>query len=104
MPTKKIPRIFCHLKQKILEAPQYNQEEGWKTIFDEDEILKVYRERSDHASSVIWTKEDAPILDEAQAALGPRSVYKEEDAISTFGGVPFELEKHNVDFFVGSAM
>lgn len=24
------------------------------------------------------------------------------DAISTFGGVPFELEKHNVDFFVGA--
>ena len=25
-------------KQKIIEAPQYNQKEGWKTIFDEDEI------------------------------------------------------------------
>ena len=26
------------LKKKIIEAPQYNQEDGWKTIFDEDEI------------------------------------------------------------------
>ena len=25
-------------KKKIIEAPQYNQEDGWKTIFDEDEI------------------------------------------------------------------
>ena len=37
-----------------------------RNIFAEAEILKLYRERSDHASSVIWTKEDAPILDEAQ--------------------------------------
>ena len=26
-------------KQKIIEAPQYNQKDGWKTIFNEDEIL-----------------------------------------------------------------
>ena len=58
-----------------------------RNIFDEDEILKLFRERSDHASSVIWTKEDAPILDEAQAALGPRSGHKEEDAIRTFGHI-----------------
>ena len=42
-----------------------------RNIFAEAEILKLYRERSDHASSVIWTKEDAPILDEAQAASRP---------------------------------
>ncbi|MEC7292347.1 MAG: AAA family ATPase [Actinomycetota bacterium] len=58
-----------------------------RNIFAEAEILKLYRERSDHASSVIWTKEDAPILDEAQAALGPRSGHKEEDAIRTFGHI-----------------
>ena len=56
-------------------------------IFDEHEILKLHRERSDHASSVNWTKEDAPILDEAQATLGPRSGHKEEDAIRTFGHI-----------------
>jgi len=53
----------------------------------EGEILKLHRERSDHVSSVIWTKEDAPILDEAQAALGPRSGHKEEDVIRTFGHI-----------------
>ncbi|MDP6340995.1 MAG: AAA family ATPase [Acidimicrobiales bacterium] len=58
-----------------------------RNIFAEAEILKLYRERSGHASSVIWTKEDAPILDEAQAALGPRSGHKEEDAIRTFGHI-----------------
>ncbi|MEC7714513.1 MAG: UvrD-helicase domain-containing protein, partial [Actinomycetota bacterium] len=58
-----------------------------RNIFAEAEILKLYRERSGHASLVIWTKEDAPILDEAQAALGPRSGHKEEDAIRTFGHI-----------------
>ena len=38
-------------KQKIIEAPQYNQEDGWKTIFDEDEIW-WYRSEPDLDVSV----------------------------------------------------
>ena len=33
----------------------------------------------------------------------PTTTISHIDAISTFGGVPFDLEKYNVDFFVGSA-
>lgn len=33
----------------------------------------------------------------------PQTTISHVDAISTFGGVPFNLEKYNVDFFVGSA-
>ena len=64
----------------LLKSAAYN-------IFEEHEILKLYRDRSDHASTVTWTKEDAPILDEAQAALGPRPAYKDEDVIRTFGHI-----------------
>lgn len=56
-------------------------------VIEDNEILKLHRERSNHASSVIWTKEDAPILDEAQAALGLRPAYKDEDVIRTFGHI-----------------
>lgn len=38
-------------KQKIIEAPQYNQKDGWKTIFNEDEIL-WYRSEADLDVSV----------------------------------------------------
>ena len=38
-------------KKKIIEAPQYNQEDGWKTIFDEDEIW-WYRSEPDLDVSV----------------------------------------------------
>jgi 2-aminoethylphosphonate-pyruvate transaminase len=32
----------------------------------------------------------------------PKETLSHVDAISTFGGVPFDIEKHNVDFFVGA--
>ncbi|MFP4512419.1 MAG: HelD family protein [Acidimicrobiales bacterium] len=38
----------------------------------DDEWRSLHRPRSDHASSVIWTTDDVPLLDEARALLGPR--------------------------------
>ena len=35
--------------------------------FTEEEILLLHRERTEHASKVLWTEHDAPVLDEAQA-------------------------------------
>ena len=52
-----------------------------------DEIAALYRPRSSHATEVDWTSEDVPILDEAQAQLGPRAGYKEEETIRTYGHI-----------------
>ncbi len=53
----------------------------------EDATQALYRPRSPHASQVNWTSHDVPILDEAQAQLGPRSGYKEEETIRTYGHI-----------------
>ena len=50
-------------------------------------IEALYRPRSPHASQVDWTSQDVPILDEAQAQLGPRGGYKEEETIRTYGHI-----------------
>ena len=60
-------------KQKILEAPQYNQEEGWKTIFDEDEIL-WYRSEADLDVSVhyILNRYTGKLREETRIFAGDR--------------------------------
>ena len=55
--------------------------------FSQEEIIQLYRVRSSHASKVLWTEHDAPILDEAQAILGSRNGFKEEETIRTFGHI-----------------
>ncbi len=55
--------------------------------FRREDILKLHRDRSSHASNVLWTKHDAPLLDEAQEVLGPRTAYKEEETIRTYGHI-----------------
>ena len=60
-------------KQKIIEAPQYNQEEGWKTIFDEDEIL-WYRSEADLDVSVhyILNRYTGKLREETRIFTGDR--------------------------------
>ena len=55
--------------------------------FSQEEIIQLYRVRSSHASKVLWTEHDAPILDEAQAILGSRNGFTEEETIRTFGHI-----------------
>ncbi len=47
----------------------------------------LYRPRADHASDVVWTADDAPLLDEALALLGPRPGHKLSDSIRTYGHI-----------------
>ena len=47
----------------------------------------LYRPRSAHASEVVWTADDAPLLDEALALLGPRPGHKQADSIRTYGHI-----------------
>ena len=57
------------------------------SFFTDEDIEALYRSRSLHALEVEWTSDDVPILDEAQAQLGPRAGYKEEETIRTYGHI-----------------
>ncbi|WP_440634905.1 hypothetical protein [Candidatus Pelagibacter sp. HIMB1746] len=60
-------------KQKIIEAPQYNQKDGWKTIFEEDEIL-WYRSEADLDVSVhyILNRYSGKLREETRILTGDR--------------------------------
>ncbi len=47
-------------------------DDGDLGALSDDEWRALHRPRSEHASKVIWTTDDVPMLDEAQALLGPR--------------------------------
>ena len=60
-------------KQKIIQAPQYNQKDGWKTIFEEDEIL-WYRSEADLDVSVhyILNRYSGKLREETRILTGDR--------------------------------
>ncbi len=58
---------------------------GSQLTSEETELL--YRPRAAHASDVVWTADDAPLLDEALALLGPRPGHKLADSIRTYGHI-----------------
>ena len=47
----------------------------------------LFRERATHASNVIWTAHDVPLLDEARAVLGSRPGRRSEDQLRTYGHI-----------------
>jgi len=56
-------------------------------VFDDDEIMRLHRERGLHAESVIWRFADVPLLDEARALLGYRPGKRQQDAVRTYGHI-----------------
>ncbi len=52
-----------------------------------DEVDLLHRPRAAHASRVVWTAEDAPLLDEALALLGPRPSHRRADSVRTYGHI-----------------
>ncbi len=55
--------------------------------FTDEEILRLGRSRSGHASEVIWRFGDVPLLDEVRALLGFRPGKRNEDAVRTYGHI-----------------
>ena len=51
------------------------------------EVELLHRPRAGHASEVIWSFQDVPVLDEARALLGYRPGHREEDAVLTYGHI-----------------
>ncbi len=57
------------------------------SVLTPDETDLLYRPRSAHASEVVWTADDAPLLDESLALLGPRPGHKQADSVRTYGHI-----------------
>ncbi len=58
-----------------------------RKFFTDAELALLHRPRSDDASSIVWTSNDVPLLDEALELLGPRPRHVDEDGIRTYGHI-----------------
>jgi DNA helicase IV len=62
-------------------------------VFAEQEWMALHREWSETLAEVVWTHEDAPVLDEARALLGPKPRRRrpgessDNDEIRTYGHI-----------------
>lgn len=54
---------------------------------DPAEIELLHRPRRGHADEVVWSFQDAALLDEARALLGPRPGHRSEDEVRTYGHI-----------------
>lgn len=63
------------------------------TLLTEDEWQSLHRERSESLGEIEWTHDDAPLLDEARALLGPKPRRRrqgeanDDDEIRTYGHI-----------------
>ena len=57
------------------------------SVLSSDETELLYRPRTAHASEVVWTADDAALLDEALAILGPRPGHRQADTVRTYGHI-----------------
>jgi DNA helicase IV len=64
-----------------------------RDLLTEDEWRSLHRRRSEHVDDVVWTSDDAPLLDEARAILGPKPRKRrqgesaDDDEIRTYGHI-----------------
>ena len=52
-----------------------------------DEVELLHRPRRSHADEVVWSFQDAALLDEARARLGPRPSHRAADEVRTYGHI-----------------
>ncbi len=75
-----------HLLHDLFGSPALLRSATASVLTPEETDL-LYRSRQPHASEVVWTADDAPLLDEALALLGPRPGHKQSDSIRTYGHI-----------------
>ena len=75
-----------HLLHDLFGSPALLRSAAGSVLTSEETDL-LYRSRQPHASEVVWTADDAPLLDEALALLGPRPGHKLSDSIRTYGHI-----------------
>ncbi len=75
-----------HLLHDLFGSPALLRSAA-RSVLTSEETDLLYRSRQPHASEVVWTADDAPLLDEALALLGPRPGHKLSDSIRTYGHI-----------------
>jgi DNA helicase IV len=63
-----------------------------RELFDDHEWQSLYRPRADHVAEVVWTNDDAPLLDEARGLLGPTPRSKRRRQRQQAEGLPADDE------------
>jgi DNA helicase IV len=64
-----------------------------RDLLSDDEWKALHRRRSGHVDDVVWTSDDAPLLDEARSILGPKPRKRrqgegaDDDEIRTYGHI-----------------
>ncbi len=58
-----------------------------RNFLSEEEWLLLYRERRHDPTHIVFPADDAPLLDEALEALGPRPRHQDRDAVRTYGHI-----------------
>ncbi|MFN8039595.1 MAG: AAA family ATPase [Acidimicrobiales bacterium] len=61
-------------------------------LLDEAEWRSLHRPRADELASVVWANDDAPLLDEARALLGPKPKSKRQRQREQAEGIPADDE------------
>ncbi|MEZ5143048.1 MAG: AAA family ATPase [Acidimicrobiales bacterium] len=61
-------------------------------LLDDAEWQSLHRPRSTHVSEVVWTNDDAPLLDEARALLGPKPKSRRQRQREQAEGIPADDE------------
>jgi DNA helicase IV len=75
-----------HLLHDLYGSRALLQSAGRGHLSRRDRAL-LYQDRWSHASQVIWTAHDVPLLDEARSVLGPRPGRGRSDAVRTYGHI-----------------
>lgn len=76
----------AHLLHDLFRSPALLAA-ACRGLFTEAEIAELEHTSDIHVDSLVWTFDDAPLLDEARAHLGARPGKKAVDAVRTFGHI-----------------
>ncbi len=76
----------AHLLHDLFGSPALLRSAA-TSVLNAREIDMLHRPRAAHASEVVWTADDAPLLDEALALLGPRPGHRQADSVRAYGHI-----------------
>ena len=76
----------AHLLHDLFRSPALLAAAG-KGLFSATELATISHTNDVHADSLVWTFDDAPLLDEARAHLGARPGKKATDEVRTYGHI-----------------
>ena len=76
----------AHLLHDLFRSPALLAAAG-RDLFSADELGALAQTNDVHVDSLVWTFDDAPLLDEARAHLGARPGKKSIDEVRTYGHI-----------------